>query len=121
MKTCRLCGEGKDLTEFHTRKDTGKIRNECKTCHADAQMQRNYGINLSTYNRMFVEQGGVCKICSLPQNSKRNERLAIDHDHLTGQVRGLLCDHCNRGIGLLKDDPRILDRAASYLRSQDQE
>ena len=120
MKTCRVCGQGKNLTEFHTRKDTGKIRNECKTCHADKQMQRNYGIDLSTYNRMFQEQGGVCKICNLPQKSTRNDRLAVDHCHETGKVRGLLCDGCNRGIGLLKDDYRIIERAASYLRSQDE-
>ena len=111
----------KELSNYWFRKDTGKHRNECHTCHTDAQMERNYGISLSTYNRMFIEQGGVCKICSLPQKSNRNERLAIDHCHETGKVRGLLCDGCNRGIGLLKDDYRILERAASYLRTQDQE
>ncbi len=119
MKTCRECGVGKNLTEFHIRKDSGKHRNECKTCHTDKQMVRKYGIDLSTYDRMFKEQDGVCKICSLPQKSNRNERLAVDHCHETGKVRGLLCDSCNRGIGLLKDDYRIIERAASYLRSQD--
>lgn len=114
-----MCGVEKELSNYWIRKDTGTHRNECRSCHADKQMQKNYGISLSTYNRMFVEQGGVCKICSLPQKSNRNERLAIDHCHETGKVRGLLCDGCNRGIGLLKDDYRILERATSYLRSQD--
>ena len=121
MKACRLCGVEKPKTDFHTRKDTGKIRNECKTCHADKQMQRNYGISLAEYDRMYADQGGVCKICHLPQKSNRNERLCVDHCHETGKVRGLLCDGCNRGIGLMKDDYRILESAASYLRSQTQE
>ena len=123
MKTCRICGQGKNLDEFFIRKDGGKKRhrNDCKTCCADRMMIKNYGIDLSTYDRMYLEQGGVCKICSLPQKSTRNERLCIDHDHETGKVRGLLCDGCNRGIGLLKDDYRIIERAASYLRCQTEE
>ena len=120
MKTCRICGEGKKLSDFWLRKDTNKHRNECKSCHADKQMQKNYGISLSIYNHIFNQQKGVCAICHLPQKSTRNERLAIDHCHETGRVRGLLCDGCNRGIGLLKDDYRILESAVSYLRAQDQ-
>ncbi len=80
-------------------------------------MQRNYGINLADYDCMYHEQDGLCAICHLPQNSKRNTRFCVDHDHDTGEVRGLLCDSCNRGIGLLKDDPRLLENAAKYLRS----
>jgi hypothetical protein len=110
----------KELNNYYKRSN-GKHRNECTECHTDKQMQNNYGISLSTYDLMFIEQGGVCAICHLPQKSTRNERLAIDHCHETGKVRGLLCDGCNRGIGLLKDDYRILSSAASYLRAQDQD
>ena len=110
----------KELSNYYKRTDTGKTRNECHTCHSDKQMFKKYGISLSTYNRMFIEQGGLCAICNLPQKSTRNERLCIDHCHETGAVRGLLCDGCNRGIGLLKDDYRILERAAGYLRQTDE-
>ena len=119
MKQCRVCGVEKLKTEFHTRNDTGKIRNECKTCHADAQMRRNYGIGLAEYNKLYEEQGGVCKICHLPQSDARNKRLCVDHNHEDGHVRGLLCSHCNRGIGLLKDDYRLAQAAAEYLRADE--
>ena len=117
MKQCRSCGVEKPLSEFHKRSDTGKYQTACKSCYHSQQMKRNYGITLEDYDRMYKEQNGVCKICSLPQVSKRNTRLCVDHDHGTGKVRGLLCDDCNRGIGLLKDDARLLDKASEYLRA----
>jgi len=118
-KKCRVCEQDRPLDHFHIRKDTGKVRNECKTCHASKQMRRSYGITLEEYDVMYEQQKGVCAICSLPQTG-RAERLCVDHNHETGKVRGLLCSHCNRGIGLLKDDYRILNRAASYLREKDE-
>lgn len=117
MKQCRTCGVEKSLSEFHKRSDTGRHQNACKTCYHSAQLYRNYGITLDDYDRMYEKQNGVCAICNLPQLSKRNTRLCVDHDHDTGEVRGLLCDSCNRGIGLLKDDPRLLERAAQYIRT----
>ena len=117
IKTCRVCGSSKPVSEYHFRYDTKKYRKECKTCHHDKQLLRNYGITLGEYNSLLEKQNGVCAICSLPQKSKRNTRFCVDHDHTTGEVRGLLCDSCNRGIGLLKDDSRLLDKAAKYLRS----
>jgi hypothetical protein len=120
MQTCRICKETKPLTEYHWRNDSKKYHTKCKDCWTSDQMARNYGITLDEYERRFAYQNGVCAICSLPQNSTRNQRLCVDHDHDTGAIRGLLCDTCNRGIGLLKDDARILDRAALYLRSTQQ-
>lgn len=117
LKQCRSCGVEKPLSEFHLRSDTGRHQNGCKECYHSAQMQRNYGISFADYDRMYHEQDGFCAICRLPQNSKRNTRFCVDHDHDTGEVRGLLCDSCNRGIGLLKDDPRLLENAAKYLRA----
>ena len=117
MKQCRSCGVEKPLSEFHKRSDTGNLQTQCKNCYHSRQLERLYGITLAEYDRMYEEQNGVCKICHLPQESKRNTRLCVDHNHTTGEVRGLLCDSCNRAIGLLKDDPRLLDRAAEYLRS----
>lgn len=71
---------------------------------------------------MFTEQGGVCAICNQPEThtssrSRRVKMLAIDHDHKTGHIRGLLCNNCNRAIGLLGDDIETLLNAVEYLRS----
>jgi len=75
-------------------------------------VRRKYGIEQSDYDRMFEEQGGVCKICKRPQRARRaakgadQRRLCIDHDHATGKVRGLLCDWCNTGLGFLESPMR---------------
>ncbi len=78
----------------------------------DKALLRMYGITLEQYNLLLINQNYKCKICNDPPG-KRN--LAVDHDHNTGSVRGLLCDSCNRGIGLLKDKPEVLMKAAEYI------
>jgi hypothetical protein len=70
-----------------------------------------YGITQDDFAQIVERQGGVCAIC---QNGDRE--LVIDHCHDTGEVRGALCNKCNKGIGLLGDDPEAMIRAASYLR-----
>lgn len=65
------------------------------------------------YQRMLTEQDGRCLICSQPPTTQR--RLHVDHDHATGQVRGLLCHYCNLLLGHAKDDPAILAAAIEYL------
>jgi len=75
----------------------------------------NYGINSENYNNMFNNQGGCCKICKIHQ-SELKISLCVDHDHVTGKIRGLLCSACNRAIGLLKDDYKILENAFMYLK-----
>lgn len=62
---------------------------------------------------MEKAQGGVCKICRRPETQRK--RLAVDHCHTTGAVRGLLCITCNAEIGHLLDDPEIIRRAADYV------
>lgn len=62
---------------------------------------------------MVHEQKGLCDICYQPNIAHRD--LCVDHNHETGRIRGLLCTNCNTGIGLLKENPLILDRAITYL------
>lgn len=76
--------------------------------------QRHYGLTLDDYDRMQLAQNGVCAICKKPDP---NKRLSVDHNHMTKQIRGLLCHNCNVALGLLKDNPYVLDNAATYLRS----
>jgi hypothetical protein len=72
------------------------------------------------YRRMWLKQGGVCMICRQPERTARNRLLTIDHDHVAGHVRGLLCSQCNRAIGLLNDDPIVIRAAASYVQKSRQ-
>jgi hypothetical protein len=89
-----------------------------KTSYAESDLLRRYGIDLLQYSQMFMDQNGKCAICGSDYGGHRNgeqKALAVDHDHKTGKVRGLLCEPCNQGIGKLKDDPKVLRQAAEYL------
>lgn len=79
------------------------------------ELKKCHGITVAEYEEIWNAQGGVCAICSNPQRGSRVKRLVVDHDHKTGIRRGLLCDKCNRGIGLLLDDPEVLMAAVAYL------
>jgi hypothetical protein len=77
-------------------------------------LNRRYGISLEEYQVLLRNQGGVCAICGTSKCST-GQRLAVDHDHNTGAVRGVLCKNCNVGLGSFKDDPERLLNAADYL------
>lgn len=76
-------------------------------------LSHKFGITKEIYDKMFADQGGVCKICGGPPGKRS---LAVDHCHKTGKVRGLLCSNCNVGIGNLQDDLNLLEKAAQYIR-----
>jgi len=85
----------------------------------DQSRRRVYGISREQYDEMLKRQGGVCAICRQPE-SNRNRRgeiceLAVDHDHDTAQVRGLLCGDCNRGLGCFRESPSRILGALAYL------
>ena len=77
------------------------------------QLKRKFGITIADYDALLASQGDGCAICKSPCPTGR--RLAVDHDHATKAVRGLLCHSCNLGIGKLGDDPERLLAAAKYL------
>lgn len=74
---------------------------------------KQYGITPEDYQQMMDEQEGKCVLCR--EECSSGQRLSVDHNHDTGKVRGLLCRNCNRGLGLLKEDPSVLLRAIEYL------
>jgi len=79
---------------------------------------KSYGLTLQKYDEMLAKQNGGCAICgSKVAKTQRNGRFCVDHDHETGEIRGLLCAPCNRGIGLLQDNADILQAGAAYLRN----
>ena len=76
-------------------------------------IKRNFGISVKQYSELLKNQGGVCAICGSIPNAKK--RMAIDHDHKTGRIRGLLCHMCNLSLGGFRDDPEMLKAAIVYL------
>lgn len=77
-------------------------------------LKRRYGISLADYDYLHSQQDGRCAICKTPENG---EKLNVDHHHLTGTTRGLLCQKCNTGLGLFQEDiPRLIS-AIEYLKS----
>jgi hypothetical protein len=95
----------------------------CKDCRVDdrspqyrrdIQLKSLYSITQADYDRLLALQHGRCAICRATTPGTRGT-WRVDHDHETGQVRGLLCDGCNRGIGSMQDDPAILMAAGRYV------
>ena len=87
---------------------------KCDQYHLKTELKK-YGLTIPQYEIMLSSQDGGCKICGTTKPGARFKRLVVDHDKETGRVRGLLCDLCNRGIGLLKHDLSILRSATEYL------
>src|SRR5262245_12914083 len=75
------------------------------------ELKRRYGLSAAEYEALLAEQGGACAIC----RKRSEERLCVDHCHLTGTIRGLLCRKCNTALGYLKDDQASLVAALAYL------
>lgn len=97
----------------------GSKRSACRRCELFKEMTRTYGITREEYENLVEEQKNVCRICGNPETSTRNGNvrlLAVDHNHTTGKVRGLLCSRCNVGLGYFKDDPELLEKAIEYIR-----
>ena len=126
MKHCKKCDTKKSKNEFSAnRAKFDGLQPWCKSCKSTHQKEANpsvrkgyhlkhmFGITIEDYNTMLEDQEGACAICKKPEDTKS---LAVDHDHTTGRVRGLLCAKCNKAIGLLQDNENLLYSAIDYLR-----
>lgn len=136
LKVCTGCREELPVARFSNQAALRDGLNpKCKACRkavADAHYAANrervieqsgwnmvkhrYGITRADFEALLERQGGVCAICGRDQTDSRGARLCIDHDHETGEVRGLLCTPCNLAIGYFQDDIQRLADAAVYLR-----
>jgi len=117
QKWCARCRQYLPLDEFGTRGQ--KMAAYCKPCASaynhERLLKRDFGITPEEYERLLALQGGRCAIC---ERRPRARRLAVDHDHGTGEVRGLLCTRCNHKlIGAASESAAILRRAARYLEA----
>ena len=141
MKTCSMCGETKPLDAY--KPERGGRRANCRACdtvrhrewrernreHVRAydrqthrkvdgwrtHIARKYGLMIVDYERLLQDQDGGCAICRTDAPGGRGKRFHIDHDHKTGQVRGLLCSRCNQMLGYSGDSREVLVAAARYL------
>jgi hypothetical protein len=110
---CRKCQNEKNK-EWHKRNPkklkSGQLRFKYwPECTTDGAMVK--------YEELKTQQGNVCAICKKGELTKD---LAVDHCHKTKRVRGLLCENCNRAIGLFKDSPELCRSASDYLESSQQ-
>lgn len=99
----------------YLRKHRKKFGREWKNTH----LQRKFSISLAEYSQMVADRGNKCDICGQPETQTRGGKvkaLAVDHDHATGAVRGLLCCDCNQALGKFKDSEELLASAIAYLR-----
>ena len=128
MKTCNTCGYHGD--NFWTRsakcipcvKSYRKNRRQhpetrAKILEQDRKyhLKALYGITPEKYEEMLTAQGGMCAICGTDESKHTHERLVVDHDHATGEVRALLCNPCNWLVGIAQENIGILTSAAAYL------
>lgn len=79
---------------------------------------KTYGLTAEQFHAMENAQGGACAVCRTTEPGGAHGGLVVDHCHVTGRVRGLLCGRCNSGIGYLKDDPSLCEAASAYLRKK---
>lgn len=105
------------------REEIGRRRRELREVDPDRakrlararKLKDKYGITMDEFDAMLHAQGGVCKLCMGPPNHK--QPFAVDHCHVTGTIRGLLCFRCNRALGMLEDNAALLRRGAAYLET----
>ena len=120
-KPCSRCKEVLPVEDFPITHDPSKPRRSyCKSCARtylrEWRLKTHYSITQDEFLFKENEQGGVCYLCKSKPNSGKKV-LVVDHDHATGQVRRLLCDKCNRGLGYFLDNPTALRAAADYIEA----
>lgn len=131
-KKCTKCGKVKLFKKFYSRGD-GNLKSHCIECINEygrnyqrkmaalgRRYENNYGVTLEQYNRLAEQQNGKCAICrKVPDHTLntglKSSKLFIDHDKNTKQIRGLLCFHCNTGIGKFDHSIDLLEAAIKYL------
>jgi len=138
LKLCTRCNREKLPKEFFKHKlSRDGLRHWCKVCCSESnkawarknrrttknsELKHVYGITLVEVETLYDIQEGLCAICSvsisLEGQTNKNLKVHIDHNHKTGDIRGLLCGKCNSGLGMFKDKPSILENALSYLNEK---
>ena len=132
-KRCPKCGEIKQHSLFYNNKNAkDNCSPYCKVCSnlrttsyarenketipsIGYSLKRRYGITATEYAQMLENQKYKCKVCGADRCST-GRNFSVDHCHTTGKIRGLLCAHCNMGLGNFKDSTELLQNAINYLK-----
>jgi len=140
-KKCTKCELEKPITSYYNaRNHKDGLRSECKTCVLliqkknpninaksakwrsknkdkvfDLNLRIRYGINLNQYNAMLEIQNHKCAVCNL-DTRKLKRKLYVDHCHISGKVRKLLCLQCNTALGMLKEDINTIENLKNYIK-----
>lgn len=137
-KECCVCNIRKPFSEFYNYKNKSDGKSyRCKPCDDIARfkwkkdnperskrssrersLKFRFGINLQEYEELLHKQNYACAICGSTETRNMGDTvwsLSVDHNHITGKIRGLLCNNCNRGLGLLGDSLEALKKAIKYL------
>ena len=108
---------------YHMKNKTDRNKRQREYCKGkgknivrNSKYKKTFGITLEEYNEMFTKQNGCCSICGRHQ-SEFNKALSVDHNHETGEIRGLLCSKCNFGIGNFNDSIELIEKALLYLKT----
>ncbi|MGH7383314.1 MAG: endonuclease VII domain-containing protein [Candidatus Methylomirabilales bacterium] len=105
----------RDKNREKLRADNARWRRENSGRLREYRLKSIWGMTAEEYRSLFDLQNGLCAICREPPG---DQSLAVDHDHNTGKVRGLLCKNCNLGIGNFRDDAQLLISAIEYLEGK---
>jgi len=138
LKRCTICKKEKPLTDYYNCKACKDGKGyRCKTCDSKARAKyyqenetslekrtlrgrrakyKKYGITSEEYIKLNKEQRGCCRICGSTETRSSSHELSVDHCHTTNKIRGLLCNNCNRGLGLLGDTAGSVLKAYEYLK-----
>ncbi len=125
-QTCTRCDKEKPIEAFSKKREWVDTR--CKKCRNTllkrwhlknpdykrrSSLKNKFGITLEKYNEIFLSQKGCCRICGRHQSTQK-KALAVDHNHESGEIRALLCQNCNVGLGNFQDSVEILEKAIEY-------
>ena len=126
-RSCKCCNKTLPVTDFHIKADKDpnnyRFNSPCKKCananrnvnHYKAYYRKiKYNLTDDEYNKKLKEQNYCCAICGIYKDVYKKD-FSVDHNHLTGQIRGLLCTHCNSGIGFFKERTTSIKKAIEYL------
>ncbi|GII89623.1 hypothetical protein Ssi03_76130 [Sphaerisporangium siamense] len=122
---CKSCWSTRISNQYKANKERVHARNKAwRAANPERQaairrrsrLRRMYGISIEDYGAMLADQGGKCAGCGgTSSGDRRYDVFAVDHDHQTGEIRGLLCAACNLALGLLNDSPERLMALVAYL------
>lgn len=139
MKFCNKCGTSLLLNENWSEARKHHHMNICNKCNNEkakvwrdnnkeksalinknSNLKRKYNITLKEYDLLLINSNHSCEICG-KHESEQKKSLHVDHSHITGRVRGILCSNCNTALGKFREDKDILLKAINYLKKHNED